>query len=545
MNVNGGLRREMSLHEATLSKALRHTKKSHQLLWIDDEIEALRPHILFLQERGYDVTPATNGEDGIALLKRGDKQYSAILLDQVMPGKDGIETLAGLRAIHPQVPVIFVTQSSDDKFVNNALGKQVTDFLVKPIGVAQIATTLKRVLEQQQIIDDSIPGRYTADFNAIRALKEANPNWHDWVDIYVKLLEWELVSDRLAEGGLEETHLAQKKECNTEFSDFVEAHYPAWVAGSSDAPPLSVNVLDEHVVPLLQAGKSVYFIVVDSFRLDHWMAIESQLYPYFSIDRHYSFSILPSATVYSRNALFSGLYPEELASRYPQYWQEDSDGSTSMNRYERELLDAHVKSRGITLKPGLQYFKIFDVRGGQAYKKRAAASARVSLSALVVNFVDILTHQRSQSDVLQQLAPDEAAFRDVTRSWFEHSVLFDILRIVAAQNATVVLTSDHGSVFCNRATRAFGNRETTTSLRFKIGSNLGCEANQAVHLRNPQVYRLPAETASKNYILAKDDYYFVYPNDFYKYKRQFQGGFQHGGISMGELITPVVTLTPR
>ena len=359
MNVNGGLRREMSLHEATLSNALRNTKKSHQLLWIDDEIEALRPHILFLQERGYDVTPATNGEDGIALLKRGDKQYSAILLDQVMPGKDGIETLAGLRAIHPQVPVIFVTQSSDDKFVNNALGKQVTDFLVKPIGVAQIATTLKRVLEQQQIIDDSIPGRYTADFNAIRALKEANPSWHDWVDIYVKLLEWELVSDRLAEGGLEETHLAQKKECNTEFSDFVEAHYPAWVAGSSDAPPLSVNVLDEHVVPLLQAGKSVYFIVVDSFRLDHWMAIESQLYPYFSIDRHYSFSILPSATVYSRNALFSGLYPEELAARYPQYWQEDSEGSTSMNRYERELLDAHVKSRGITLKPGLQYFKIF------------------------------------------------------------------------------------------------------------------------------------------------------------------------------------------
>lgn len=519
--------------------------KSHQLLWIDDEIEALRPHILFLEERGYAITPATNGDDGIAHLKQRDTDYSAILLDQVMPGKDGIQTLEELRAINSQVPVIFVTQSSDDTFVNNALGKHVTDFLVKPIGVAQIATTLKRVLEQQQLIDDSIPGRYTSDFNAIRAIKEATPSWQDWVDIYLKLLQWDLVSERLAEGGLKETHLAQKKECNTQFSDFVEAHYPEWVAGGSDAPPLSVNVLDSHVIPLLQAGKPVYFIVVDSFRLDHWMAIESQLYPYFSIDRQYSFSILPSATVYSRNALFSGLYPAELASRYPQYWQEDADGSTSMNRYERELLTAHVKSRGITLKPALQYFKIFDARGGQAYKKRVAAAPRVSLAALVVNFVDILTHQRSQSDVLQQLAPDEAAFRALTRSWFEHSVLFDILRLVAAQEATVVLTSDHGSVLCNRATRAFGNRETTTSLRFKIGSNLGCEANQAVHLRNPQTYRLPAETASKNYILAKDDYYFVYPNDFYQYKRQFQGGFQHGGISMGELITPVVTLTPR
>ncbi len=517
----------------------------HQILWIDDEIEALQPHILVLRDRGYGVTPATNGEDGIALLKRRNVQYSAILLDQVMPGKDGMATLDAIRAINPQVPVIFVTQSSDERFIEVALGKQVTDFLVKPIGVAQIVSTLKRVLDQQQIVVNQIPGHYTADFNTIRAMKESTPGWQEWVDIYVKLLEWDLVSERLVEGGLEETHLAQKKECNTEFSDFVEANYPEWVAGSPQAPPLSVNVVDRHVIPQLQAGKSVYFIVVDCFRLDHWMAVESLLYPYFSIDRQYSFSILPSATMYSRNALFSGLYPADLAERYPQYWQEESDGGTSTNRYERHLLDARLKSSGITLKPGLQYFKIFDARGGNTYKKRVAASSGVSLSALVVNFIDILTHQRSQSDVLQQLAPDESAFRALARSWFSHSVLFDILRMVAAQGATVVLTSDHGSVFCNRATRARGNRETTTSLRFKIGANLGCEKNQAVYLRNPQEYRLPAENASKDYILAKDDYYFVYPNDFYKYKRQFQGGFQHGGISMGELITPVVTLTPR
>ena len=519
--------------------------KPHQILWIDDEIEALQPHILVLRDRGYDVTPATNGEDGIALLKRSNAQYSAILLDQVMPGKDGMATLDGIRTINPQVPVILVTQSSDERFIEVALGKQVTDFLVKPIGVAQIVSTLKRVLDQPQIVVNQIPGRYTADFNTIRAMKESNPGWQEWVDIYVKLLEWDLVSERLAEGGLEETHLAQKKECNTEFSDFVEANYPEWIAGSPQAPPLSVDVVDRHVIPQLQAGKSVYFIVVDCFRLDHWMAIEGLLYPYFSIDRQYSFSILPSATMYSRNALFSGLYPADLAERYPQYWQEESDGDTSTNRYERHLLDAYLRSKGITLKPGLQYFKIFDARGGNTYKKRVAASSRVSLSALVVNFIDILTHQRSQSDVLQQLAPDESAFRALARSWFSHSVLFDILRILAAQGATVVLTSDHGSVFCNRATRAYGNRETTTSLRFKIGANLGCDENQAVYLRNPREYRLPAENASKNYILAKDDYYFVYPNDFYKYKRQFQGGFQHGGISMGELITPVVTLTPR
>ena len=519
--------------------------KSHKILWIDDEIEALLPHRRFLETRGYNVTPATNGEDGIELLKQTETQYDAILLDQVMPGKDGMATLDTIRTINAQVPVILVTQSSDEKFVDVALGKQVTDFLVKPIGVAQIASTLKRILEQQQIVETQIPGRYTNDFNTINALKASQPGWQDWIDIYVKLLEWDLLSDRLAEQGLEETHFEQKKECNTEFSDFVQANYPEWVHGSQDRPPLSVDVLDQHVMPLLQAKIPVYFIVVDCFRLDHWMAVEPLLYPYFSIDRKYSFSILPSATMYSRNALFSGMLPAELARDLPQYWQEKSEDGSSTNQFERQLLEEYLKRNGIRIKPGVQYFKIFDLRGGNEYKKRVAAATRVSLSTLVVNFIDILTHQRSQSEVLQQLAPDESAFRAVAQSWFAHSALFDILRLIAEQGVHVVLTADHGSEFCNRATRAYGNRDTSTSLRFKIGNNLACDENQAVHIRNPREYQLPAESASKDYILAKDDYYFVYPNDFYKYKRQFQGGFQHGGISMGELITPVVTLTPR
>ncbi len=520
-------------------------QKSHKILWIDDEIEALLPHRHSLETRGYNVTPATNGEDGIELLKQNDNQYDAILLDQVMPGKDGMETLDIIRTINAQVPVILVTQSSDDKFVDVALGKQVTDFLVKPIGVAQIASTLKRVLDQKHIVETQIPGRYTNDFNTISTLKASQPSWQDWIDIYVKLLEWDLLSDQLVKQGLEETHIEQKKECNAEFSNFVQANYPEWVNGSQDRPPLSVDVLDQYVVPLLKNNVPIYFIVVDCFRLDHWMAIEPLLYPYFSIDLKYSFSILPSATMYSRNALFSGMFPAELAKNYPEYWQEKSDGGTSTNQFERQMLEEFLKRNGIRVKPGVQYFKIFDLRGGVEYKKRVAAATRVGLSALVVNFIDILTHQRSQSEVLQQLAPDEPAFRALARSWFAHSSLFDILRLIAEQGVHVVLTTDHGSEFCNRATRAYGNRDTSTSLRFKIGNNLACDDNQAVYIPNPQEYQLPAETASKDYILAKDDYYFVYPNDFYKYKRQFQGGFQHGGISLGELITPVVTLTPR
>ncbi|MCZ6675918.1 MAG: response regulator [Candidatus Poribacteria bacterium] len=515
---------------------------AHKILWIDDEIDALQPHILFLREKSYEVTPVSNGADGISLLK--ESHYDAVLLDQVMPGQDGMTTLDQIREIAPILPVIMVTQNSDDQLVNEALGKRISDFLMKPIGIAQIDSTLRRVLDQTKIIEGQVPLNYTQDFNQIRAAKESNPDWRKWTEIYLKLLEWDFEFDQLAQTGLEETHLEQKKECNALFSNYVQGNYTRWLRGE-DSPTLSVDVVDKFVIPHLREKRPVYFIVVDCLRLDHWMAIESLLQPYFYIDRDYYFSILPSATLYSRNALFSGLFPQEIAERFPQYWQEDSEDETSTNRYERHLLQQKLQRAGIKLKPGLRYFKVFDVKGGNEFIRQVSSFDRISLSALVVNFIDILTHQRSQSDVLQQIAPDESAFRSLTKSWFAHSALFEILKIVAAQDATVVLTSDHGSVLCNRPSRAFGNRETSTSLRFKVGTSLGCDMDQAIYIDNPKQYRLPAESSSKNYIIAKEDYYFVYPNQFNEYTRQFRGGFQHGGISTGELIIPVITMTPR
>jgi len=515
---------------------------AHKILWIDDEIEALKPHILFLSEKSYEVTPVSNGDDAISLLK--EFHYDGVLLDQVMPGQDGMTTLDRIREIAPTLPVIMVTQSSDDQLVNEALGKRINDFLVKPIGVAQIASTLKRVLEQTKIIEGQVPRNYTQDFQQIRLAKESGPDWRKWIDIYLKLVEWDLEFDHLAQTGLEETHLEQKKECNALFSHYVEANYRRWLHGE-DSPILSVDVLDQFVIPHLRQKRQVYFIVVDCLRLDHWLAIEPLLQPYFYMERNYYFSILPSATLYSRNALFSGLFPQEIAERFPQYWQEESDDETSTNRYEKQLIQLKLKSAGLTLKPGLRYFKIFDSKGGSEFIRQVSAFEKVSLSALVVNFIDILTHQRSQSDILQQIAPDESAFRSLTASWFAHSALFEILKIIATQNAVVILTADHGSVLCNRPSRAFGNRETSTSLRFKVGTNLGCDESQSIYIAHPNEYRLPVESSSKNYIIAKEDYYFVYPNQFNEYTRQFRGGFQHGGISTGELIIPLVTMTPR
>ncbi len=515
---------------------------ARKILWIDDEIEALRPHILYLNEKSYDVTPVSNGDDAISMIK--SSRYDVILLDQMMPGQDGMSVLARVREHDASIPLIMVTQCREEAVINEALGKRISDFLVKPIGGAQIASTLKRVLDQTKIIEEQVPHKYTQDFNQIRLLKDSTPDWRNWADIHSKLVEWDLEFDLLGETGLEETHLEQKKECNALFSDYVAENYTRWIRGE-DAPVLSVNVLDRFVIPHLRKNKQVYFIVVDCLRLDHWLAIEPLLQPYYYVDQSCYYSILPSATLYSRNALFSGLFPLELAEEFPQYWLENSEDQTSTNRFEKQLLQSKLRKAGLRLKPGLRYFKIFDAKGGNEYIRQVSSFEQISLSALIVNFIDILTHQRSQLDVLQQIAPDESAFRSLAKSWFAHSALFEILKIIAPRDAVVVLTTDHGSVLGNRPTKAFGNRQTSTSLRFKVGTDLACDADQAVHIKQPKSYKLPAESSNKNYIIAKDDYYFVYPNQFHEYTRQFRGGFQHGGISMGELIVPVVTMTSR
>jgi len=516
--------------------------EAKRILWVDDEIEFLKSHIFFLQGRGYNITPISNGDDALSLIK--EQHYDAVLLDQIMPGRDGMSTLALIREIEPSLPVIMVTKSEEEELMDEAIGNRIDDFLVKPLSPNRILPVLKRILDQERIIETKIPQDYTADFNRIAAMKEQEPGWEDWISLYVKLAEWDIEFDQLEKTGLEQTHAEQKKECNALFSEYVAKHYPDWLNGKN-SPPLSVDVVDKWVAPLLQEQEQVYFIVVDCLRLDHWLAIEPLLQPYYHTTRSYYYSILPSATLYSRNALFSGLFPRELAQKYPKYWEEMPDDETSTNQHEKALIQKKLEQKGLDLKPPLRYFKIFDTRGGMEYIRHASSANKISLAALVVNFIDILTHKRSQIDILQQISPDESAFRSLTKSWFAHSSLFEILKIIAKRDVAVVLTSDHGSILSNRATRAYGNRDTTTSLRFKVGNNLGCDPDQSVHITDPASYKLPGGSMGKNYILAKEDYYFVYPNQYHEYKRQFRGGFQHGGISMEEMILPCVLMRSR
>jgi len=516
--------------------------EAREILWIDDEIDLLKSHIFFLKGKGYNITPVSNGDDGISLIK--EQHYDAVLLDQIMPGRDGMSTLSLIREIEPTLPVIMVTKSEEEELMDEAIGNRIDDFLVKPLSPNRILPILKRVLDQERIIETKIPRDYTTDFNEIMAVKEEDPGWREWMSLYIKLSEWDMEFDQLQKTGLEQTHIDQKKECNALFSDYVEKNYADWLNGK-DSPTLSVDIIDKYILPLLKNQEQVYFIVIDCLRLDQWLAIEPLLQPYFQITRDYYYSVLPSATLYSRNALFSGLFPREIAQKYPDFWDEIPDDETSTNQHEKKLLQIKLEQSGIKLKPPLRYFKIFDTRGGTEYIRHASSTNRVSLAAIVVNFIDILTHKRSQIDILQQISPDESAFRSLTKSWFIHSALFEILKILSKKNVTVVLTSDHGSILSNRAARAYGNKDTTTSLRFKVGNNLGCDPSEAMHVTDPQTCRLPGGSIGKNYILAKEDYYFVYPNQFHEYKRQFRGGFQHGGISMEEMILPCVLMRPR
>ncbi|MBI1928483.1 response regulator [Candidatus Poribacteria bacterium] len=518
--------------------------QTRRILWIDDEIDFLKPHISFLEQRGYEITPAANGSDGLSLLKRGI--YDAVLLDYMMPDMDGISLLSKIKKRYPHLPVVMVTQSEQQQVINEAIIHQADDFLMKPLGPKQIASVLTFLLEYDTIKADHTVQEYVIDFNKRRLLKQQEVmDWRTWIDIYAQLTEWELRLDELdMADDLRETHWMEKQECNALFARYVEDHYCDWLVGE-DSPVLSVDVLYKYVIPEIQVGKQVLFVVLDCMRLDHLLKIEPLLRAHFYMTKHYYYSILPTATNYARNAIFSGLFPLEFSQRYPDLWVEIDDENSSVNRYEKALLRLQLERHGLILKPSPHYFKIFDTRGEVEYLQWISNVNRISLAAVVIDSLDLLTHKRSEIGLLKQIIPDETAFRTFVQGWFLHSGLYKILKLLADRGVTVVLTSDHGSILCQHAAKVSGDRSATNGLRFKFGGELVCDEESGLRITQPERYMLPDDYIGKNYVIAKEDYYFIYPNQFNDYKRQFHGGFQHGGISMEEMILPCVILEPK
>ena len=517
--------------------------RQRRILWIDNEISELQPHILFLEHNGYDITTATSDSEGLSILE--SEIYDAVLLDHKMPEMDGIRVLSKIKKSHPHLPVVIVTGSDQKHIMSAAIIHHVDDFLIKPVSPKQIASVLTFVFDHGAIKQDYTAQEYVVDFNKRRALKQQPANWRSWADFYVQMVEWDLRLDDLAAADdLRETHRLEKQESQAHFARYVEDRYCDWLVGE-DSPVLSVDVIYKYVLPEVQVGKQVLFIVLDCMRLDHWFTIKPALQPYFDMTTHYYYSILPTATSYARNAIFSGLFPYELAQRYPNLWTEIDEENTSINRHEKNLMRMQLERHGIVLKPAPQYFKIFDVRGETEYLQWMNSVPRISLAALVVDFIDILTHKRSETSFLKQLIPDEAAFRTVVQSWFRHSGLFKILRLLAERGITVILTSDHGSILSERPARVSSSQAATSGLRFKLGAEIHVDEEVGLRITDPKRYRLPDDSAQKNYVLAKEDYYFVYATQFNDYKDQFVGGFQHGGISLEEMILPCVVLDPR
>ena len=521
---------------------LRMAESKKKILWVDDEIDLLRSHILFLEERGYSVSGTNSSLDAVELAQ--NESFDLVLLDEMMPGKDGLTVLTEIKDLNPTLPVIMITKSEEERLMVEAIGKRIDDYLTKPVNPSQILSACKKILDKQKIQQGQITQDYVSDSNQIRNLIAGPTSWQNWIEIQSKLVKWDTELDLSEDVGLKQSHQDQRRECNTEFVKFIEHHYLHWLE-DGDRPPLSTDVFSHFVAPELRSDKNVLFIVMDSMRLDQWATIEPLLFDYFTVQRDYYFSILPTATPYARNAIFAGFFPSKVAQMYPKLWQKGGADEGSLNRYEHQLLDNQLIELDLFLDPEPKYIKILDVSEARDLAKRIGSLRNIPLSSIVFNFVDILSHGRSESEILQEIAPDESALRSLIRSWFIHSELFSILKTVSQWNSTVVITSDHGSILSTKGTTVYGDRETSTNLRYKYGQNLRCDKKHALLIKKPEEYKLPRIGLNSNFIIAKEDYFFLYPTKYHQYKRQFQGSFQHGGISLEEMILPVAIMRPK
>ncbi|MBT4483907.1 MAG: PglZ domain-containing protein, partial [Candidatus Latescibacteria bacterium] len=448
-----------------------------------------------------------------------------------------------IKQLDPDLPVVMITKSQEEHIMDDAIGSKISDYLIKPVNPSQIYTTLKRLLDSKQLRSERISRDYARQANQNRMELAMGLDHTGWAQIYTSLSKWNIELDEFNDPGLEQIHSDQKKEFRREFSKYVEKNYRSWIEGNG--PVLSHKLLDKYVAPLLKNNEKVYYIVIDCFRLDHWIAIEPLLDTMFHVERNIYYSLLPTATPFGRNSLFAGLLPSEIANIFPDIWHSKDDNESGMNLYEPDLLEMYLTRAGIRLGQKPHYVKILTTEHARSFLKKITSLKENRLVSIVYNFIDLLSHQMAKNDILQEIAPDEAAFRNLTKTWFNHSVLLEILQAIADEGATVVITSDHGSITGERASIVRGDRTTSTTVRYKYGKNLRCEPSEVFFVGEPLEYGLPSLGFGTNYLFAKDDYYLIYKNKFREFEKLYNNTLQHGGISMEEMILPVGILRPR
>jgi CheY-like chemotaxis protein len=512
-----------------------------RILWIDDEVELFEPHLLFLRQRGYEVDTTTNGDDALELARA--QRYDLVLLDEQMPGRRGLDVLGELRREEPHARVVMVTKSEEDRTLVEAIGRRVDDYLVKPTSPRQVLSVVTRLLEGQQLQQQRAAQEFAARFTQLQRMRGEAETWQHHFAVYDELLDWDLRLHQAGERGLADTVRALLADQRREFGRYVVREYPRWARGVAGRPPLSTDVVERWVVPQLKPERGLLFMVIDCLRLDQWRAVRPLLSREFDMTESLYSSILPTATPYSRNAIFSGQFPDEIAADRPEWWAIDEG---SLNAFEDDLLREQLKRLTGRDVP-VHYEKVFTDEGGDELVRRVRSALQAgSLAAVVFNFIDLLTHGRNESAIVMEVARDAEALRSLTKQWFERSSARRVLQEAAAAGVTTVLTSDHGSILCERPLTVYAKRDASSSLRFKYGQDLRAEDESGVmSLSNERELRFPPGRLATKYLFALEDRFFVYPTKLREYQARYRGSFLHGGVSPEEMILPVATLRPR
>ncbi|MGB0974531.1 MAG: response regulator [Flavobacteriaceae bacterium] len=511
-----------------------------KILWVDDEIDLLKPHIIFLEKKNCEVTTCVSGAEALDII--ASTNFDIIFLDENMPGLTGLETLYEIKERKAHIPVVMITKSEEEHLMEEAIGSKIADYLIKPVNPNQILHSIKKNLDFSRLISEKTTSNYQQEFRKIAMDMAMINSWDEWVELYQKLIYWELELETIEDSGMQEILISQKNEANNAFCKFIDKNYPEWFKNTDDAPIMSHNLFKEWVVPELNEQPTL-MIVVDNLRYDQWKAFEPTVATYYKKTAEKPFcSILPSATQYARNAIFSGLMPSEMAKQHPNLWKNDTDEG-GKNMHENDFLEAQIERLRLNIKH--EYFKITNLNAGKKLASNFKSCASNDLTVVVYNFVDMLSHSKTDMEVIKELASDDKAYRSLTQSWFKNSPLLDIITQAQELNMKLIITTDHGTINVKAPSKVIGDKRTSLNLRYKTGKSLTYNDKDVLAAKNPKTIHLPSINMSSSFIFAKGDMFFAYPNNYNHYVSYFKNTYQHGGVSLEEMIIPFVVLTPK
>ena len=513
-----------------------------KILWVDDEINLLKPHLLFLEKKGYQTYTSNNATDALEMIE--NENYDAVLIDENMPGMSGLEALPLIKEIRPSLPIIMVTKSEEEHIMEDAIGKHIADYLIKPVNPNQILLSLKKILDSSKIISEKAVINYQQQFRTI-AMEIMNArDFEDWENVYKKLVSWELELENIEDQTLFNIIETQKKDANASFFKFIEKNYQDWLHNTEDAPTLSPNAFQRFVKPHLANNEKVLLILVDNLRFDQWKTIEPIFNKYYNQEsEQLYYSILPSATQYARNAFFAGLMPLEIEKKFPQYWLNDTEEGNK-NMHEKELLTEQLKRLGLGHKT-LNYFKILNTDFEKKIADEFNKYKNNDLNVIVYNFIDILSHAKTDNKIISEMIRDDKTYRSVTKLWFENSYLLNIVKKSAEEGIKIIVTTDHGTIFVKEPTKVIGDKESSTNLRYKLGKQLQYDPKDVLAIDQPEKFFLPKVNVTSKYIFAKENLFLTYPKNYNHFVNYYKDTYQHGGISLEEMIIPLAVLTPK